>query len=338
MHIRSRLAAIVVAGGLVLTACSSPAEKSPSTDPSPSGSPTAQQDEASVFPAKVKSCDEELTFDKAPSKVVMLGDTSASVLAELGVLDKVAARAGVLREEAYSDETLDALLAIPEIASTELDTGGANVATEAILEVGADLVIGYDAGVDRDGLRAAGVPFYSPAAMCASYSVDEATFTLVDDEVTRLAAAFGVPEKGEGVVASLKEQVAALGGDSEKGTGAALYITPGSTTFYAYGRTSMVQPIFTANGLSNVYAEQSDRVFDASMEDLLQRNPDYLVLIYGDGKVEDAESTFATFNGVQELKAVKDGRVVAMAMPFTDPPSPTSVEGAVKLAELLQGK
>ncbi len=331
MQNRYRLAAAIAVGSLFFSACSSPTQ-----DAQPSGSAVEIQN--SAFPARVQSCDEVLVFDEAPTKVVMLGDTSASVLAELGVLDHVTARAGVLREDAYDQETLTELIAIPTIASTELDTGGANVSTEAILATGADLVIGYDTGVDRDSLRASGVPVYSPVAMCANYSVDKASFDLVNDEVTRLASVFGVPEKGAAVVTNLNEQVANLGGETEKGSAAALYITPGSSTFYAYGSSSMVQPIFEANGLTNVYADETSRVFDASMEDLLQRNPDYIVLIYGDGNIEEAESTFATFSGVEELKAVKDGRVVAMAMPFTDPPTPTSVAGAVKLAELLQGE
>ncbi len=331
MQNRYRLAAAIAVGSLLFSACSSPTQ-----DAQPSGSAVEIQN--SAFPTRVQSCDEVLVFDEAPTKVVMLGDTSASVLAELGVLDHVTARAGVLREDAYDQETLTELIAIPTIASTELDTGGANVSTEAILATGADLVIGYDTGVDRDSLRASGVPVYSPVAMCANYSVDKASFDLVNDEVTRLASVFGVPEKGAAVVTNLNEQVANLGGETEKGSAAALYITPGSSTFYAYGSSSMVQPIFEANGLTNVYADETSRVFDASMEDLLQRNPDYIVLIYGDGNIEEAESTFATFSGVEELKAVKDGHVVAMAMPFTDPPTPTSVAGAVKLAELLQGE
>lgn len=331
MQNRYRLAAAIAVGSLLFSACSSPAQQA-----QPSG--TTVENASSVFPSQVRSCDEVLVFNEAPTKVVMLGDTSASVLAELDMLDRVIARAGVLREDAFDQETLAQLRAIPTISSTELDTGGANVSTEAILATGADLVIGYDTGVDRDSLRASGVPVYSPDAMCANYSVDKASFDLVNEEVTRLAAAFGVPERGELVVANLNEQVAGLRADSERGTAAALYITPGSTTFYAYGRSSMVQPIFEANGLTNVYADESRRVFDASMEDLLQRGPEYIVLVYGDGNAEDAESTFATFNGVEELQATQHARVVAMAMPFTDPPSPTSVAGAVKLSGLLQGK
>lgn len=330
-RVRAASAAVVVLiGSLSLGACSSAG-----TTPTSAGSGAAN----AAFPAKVTSCDEQLTITKAPSRVIMLGDTDASVLVKLDLLDKVVGRAGALRTVGYDAATLAKITAIPEIKSTTLDTGGSKVSTETILEQRADLVIGYDTGLDRAALRQAGVPVYSPASFCANYSVKKADFGLVDTEVTTLGALFGVPDKAKDVVSSLDAQVLGLNSaTSSPGTGtiAVLYITAGSKTFYAYGTSSMVQPIAEANGLRNVYDDQVKRVLDASMEDLLKRNPDRVLLLYGDGAPDQAMATFTGFSGADSLSAVKNHRVMVMAFSLTDPPTPLSVDGAVELGRLLK--
>ncbi|GAE77211.1 ABC-type transporter [Cutibacterium acnes JCM 18918] len=109
----------------------------------------------------------------------------------LGVLDHVVARAGRIKEGAYDAKTLAKLKAIPTIASQELNTGGVKVSTETILDQHADLVIGYDTGVDRDALRKSGVKMYSTDAMCTDKKPPApATFSQVKDEVTKVGQIF----------------------------------------------------------------------------------------------------------------------------------------------------
>jgi iron complex transport system substrate-binding protein len=325
------LLALAACGCLSLTACSAP-----NTSAAAESSAAAT---AGAFPVSVASCDEQLSFTQVPSRVIMLGDTDASVLNSLGLLDKVVGRAGTLRSDAYDAATLATLQAIPEIKSTTLDTGGSKVSTEVILEQRADLVIGYDTGLDRAALKAAGVPLYSPDSYCTDYSVEKASFDLVKKEVTKVASIFGVQERATEVNAGLDAQITALGSTaSTTQTIAALYITPGSKTFYAYGTSSMVQPIVEANGLRNIYDDQTTRVFDASMEDLLKRNPDQIVLLFSDGKADEATSTFRGFSGADELNAVLNNHVLVLPFSLTDPPSPLSIKGAVQLGDLLKAQ
>lgn len=324
--------AIAAAALLTLSACGpSAADRAASSSPDPSSSTTG-------FPVQVKSCTEELTFDKAPERVLMLSGTGAPNLDALGLLDKVVARAG---EKNFGDQALQAKVdAIPKLASSEHETGGAVVTTEAVLEVRPDLVIGFDSGVDREQLRVAGVPLYSPDAFCKNYSVQTATWDLVDSELTKLAQIFGVTAELPAITKQLDEQVSGLKPANVQAgaNAAALYVTPGSSTFYAYGSSSMVQPIFASNGLENSYADQTTRVFDASMEDLLKRNPDWIVLLAADATDEEAMATFRGFNGTAELKAVTNNHVLVLPFALTDPPTTSSVKGAVELSKLIEAK
>ena len=97
----------------------------------------------------------------------------------------------------------------------------------------------------------------------------------------------------------------------------------------------MVQPIFEANGLKNAYDDETTRVFDASMEDLLKRNPDWIVLLAADATDQEVLGTFTGFSGATDLKAVVAGHVVVLPFALTDPPSPLSVRGAAELAKRL---
>ena len=89
------------------------------------GSSTEKSSSSSSEPARtVMSCNEKLTFTSVPKRVIMLGDTDASTMNALGVLNHVVARAGRIKEGAYDAKTLAKLKAIPTIASQELNTGG----------------------------------------------------------------------------------------------------------------------------------------------------------------------------------------------------------------------
>lgn len=295
---------------------------------------------AAGFPVTVNSCDEELTFEKAPEKVLVLSGTNFAILDELDLLDRVTARAGEKNLGPESKELQEKLNAIPSIDAGEVESGGAAVSVESVLDSKADLVIGYDTGVDRTKLREAGVPLYAPEAMCENYSVDKATFTLVDDEINKMAQVFGVTDRAQAVIDSQHKLVADIkpAGVNEGDNAAMLYITPGSTTFYAYGTSSMVQPILEANKLKNAYEDQTTRVFDASMEDLLNRNPDWIVLLAMDAIDKEVTDTFLGFNGAQDLKAVGEKKVVVLPFALTDPPSTLSVQGASELAKLIDAK
>jgi iron complex transport system substrate-binding protein len=324
------MAALVAAGAMLLTGCSSA-----SSTGSGAASPSAA---TSAHVTTVKSCDHELTFAKPPQRVIMMGDTDASILVPLGVMDKVIGRAGEVKSDGYDAATLARIKAVPTIASTPLDTGGAKLATETVLQERADLVIGYDEGVDRAALAKSGVQVYSPSALCnTKVAVKHASFDLVNQEVTKIGEIFGVQDKAKALNVQLTKQADDLkkAAGTKTRSAAAFWVAPGSTEFYTYGTSSMVQPIFEVNGLRNVYDDQQKRVFDATMEDVLKRNPEWIVLLAQDGALDQTKSTFLKFKGASQLQAVKKNQVVVMPFSLTDPPTPQSLKGAEVLSKLL---
>lgn len=290
------------------------------------------------YPVTVTSCDQDLTFDKAPERVLMLTAVGASAMGELGLLDRVVGRAGEIDATIYPEETAQRLGAISIVDSGKTATGGATMSTEAVLEQRADLVIGYDSGVDRKALSEVGVKLYVPQAYCASFSVDRATFALVEEETTRLGSIFGVPEKAREANDALRQRVdglpAASGGAQ---SASAYYITVGVDQVTAYGRSSMVQAIFDQVGLANVHQDSPERRIRVGMEAVLDKNPEWIVLLHQEGTPAEVESFFLNQKGVADLTAVTKRQVIVMPFPYTDPPSPLSVVGAVFLSDQITG-
>ena len=329
----------IAAMALALTACGTSAAERAAQSANASATASPGIDQQGGFPAEVDSCGEKLHFDAAPKKVLILNGTDLPDLDALGVVDKLSLRAGDKNFGTGQEELQAKYNAIQAVASSEIETGGVKVSTEVVLENKVDLVIGYEEGVDREALKKAGVQLYSPAAFCPNYSVKHATWDLIDTEVNNLASIFGVQDKAASVIEKRKADVDALDakGKAAGATGIALYITPGQSNFYAYGTSSMVQPIFEANGLKNSYEDNTTRVFDGSMEDLLKRNPDWIVLLSLEATKEQTLEAFKGFNGVDRLKAVTNNQVVVLPFSLTDPPTTLSVEGASQLSQEIAG-
>ena len=76
-------------------------------------------------------------------------------------------------------------------------------------------------------------------------------------------------------------------------------------------------------------------MFDASVEDLLDKNPDVIILTSEDGDEQAARDTFSALPSANDLKAVQEGKVYYVPFPLTDPATTLSVKGATVLADQL---
>lgn len=325
-----KLAVPMAAAAVVLAACGTSAADRAAQSMSPVGTTAGTR-------ISVVTCGETITFDTPPTKAIVLGDTSVSNLDALGLLDRVAHRAGDAHFAPSQPELQARYDALPALESGRTDTGGVTISTEAVLKTGADLVIGYDKGVEKEKLTEAGIPLYTPEAYCPEFNVDRGSFSLIDDELRRLAQLFGEPERAESVIAELHGKVEGLkaGAVAGRGTAAALYMPAAATQLRVYGATSMVQPIFEVNGLTNAYADNPKRVFDGTMEDLLERDPEWIVLLSSGASDEETIATFRSFNGAEQLQAMTRDQVVVIPFVLTDPPNVLSVAGATMLSEKL---
>jgi iron complex transport system substrate-binding protein len=318
--------AVATASMLLLTACSSA-----------SGSGTSAGDAPEGFPVTVENCGTELTFDKAPERVVLLKSASVPYLDELGLLDKVVSRAGVYPRDYFDDETWEQIEAIPSLTDRVDASGHLQLSKESVLELEPDLVLGVADNLDHASLGAVGIPVIEEPVLCAESSTVTPSFDSLYDQLALYGKVFGVPEVAAERTAALRAEVEALVSASapsgEKRTAAVLYPTVGGGVTYAYGTGSMAHPQLEAAGFTNVYADVDERVFEVTVEDLLGRNPDVLILLHTDGDPADVEAAVRALPGSSQLRAVAEDQMLTLLFNFTEPPSPLALEGLRRIVE-----
>ncbi len=330
-HLSARLVAASVAVGAlaVLAGCAGPA--------TPAANPTSAATADAAFPVTVENCGTSVTIEHRPERIVMVNNDALSNLEALDAVDRIVAVTATPQAGLYEQSTYDTLAPLSVLSTQKNATGGSVVSQESILGAQPDLVIAPEKAVDRAALAAVGIPVYSPTAYCAdppAAYTQTATFQRVWDEVTTYGQILGVPDLASTVIASAKEAVA-NSGSVDRGTAAALYVSSGGAVLSPYGGPSMVTPVFAAAGLSNVYADTSQRVFDANVEDVIARDPATIVLLSSEADPQTTRNAFLSSPDVAGLSAVKNNRVVVLPFPYTDPPSILSTRGPGVLADEL---
>lgn len=318
------VSAAVLFGVLACGATPAAGPETGATATSPTSTPTAGS-----FPVTVTNCGNTLTFTEAPHRVVLLKSASVPYLAGLGVLNDVVTKAGQYPSEYYDDATNAALAKIPTLTDKLDPSGHLQISKEVVLEQEPDLVLGQTDTVNAKSLANTGVPLMEAPAFCGDTS-EPPGFDAVYKEFTMYGKVFGREKEAAAAVEKLKsgvDEVTQRIPDRHGKTGAALYPTIGGGTTYAYGNQSMADPQLKLAGFTNVFGDVDQRVFEVSVEQLLAKDPDVIVLLYSEGSADQVTKELKSLPGADRLKAVKNGHVMAHLLNFTEPPSPLALTG-----------
>lgn len=288
------------------------------------------------YPLTVENCGADVTFDQAPEQVVLLKSAAVPYLHELGVLDRVTARAGQYPAAYYDDATLAELDDIP-LLTDELDSSGhLQISKEIVIAEEPDLVLGQVDNLSRDSLEAVEIPLLEEPALCDAVGSERPAFADISEQLRTYGDVFGRAEQAEAAVTALEQRLAEVEaevGEPSGRTAAVLYPTVGGGVTYAYGNRSMADPQLAAAGLENVFADVDERVFEVTLEELLGRDPDVLVLLYSDGDPAAVEQAVTGLPGADRLTAVRNGDLMPQLFNFTEPPSPLAVEGLERIVD-----
>lgn len=327
----SRFTALAAGAVLVtsLAACGSDA-----SDPNASDSA-----DRSNFPVTVTNCGAEVTFEKAPERGVLLKPGAVPYLHELGLLDEVAtARAGAYPRGYYDNETWAELAKVPML-SDDLDSSGhLQISKEVVLAQQPEIVFGEADNLTRDVLGAVNIPLIEEPGLCPNPPSDPSYDDLYE-QLRVYGQIFDRANEAEEAVERLEarlDEVLKTVDPNEKRTAAVLYPTVGGGTPYAYGTASMAQPQLEAAGFTNVFDDTSERVFEVTLEELIGRNPDVLILLYSDGDPADVKTAITEMNGAEALKAVKDDAILTQLFNFSEPPTPLAIDGLENIVEHFQ--
>ncbi|WP_336248698.1 ABC transporter substrate-binding protein [Stomatohabitans albus] len=354
-------AALVLAASTLLAACSSTPSNAPSDAPSDSASATTEtatsessSPDASepstetagsssgaytvaahtTYPYETESCGRKLTFKESPKKVVSIGFATVPTMIDLGLEDRIAGLTQEIPEHTYPAEMEAKMKAMPRLLSSQKGGGGVEVSTETILNAEADMTIGPENNMDFDALAAAGVQGFVQAGYCRNVDPAPAKISDIHDVYDAIGQIFDVPEAAAKAKEDVDKRLEAVKGtdSTPAGTAAVLYLTPGEATVWTYGTSSMAHVIMETAGLDNVYKDNDKRVFELSLEDLLARNPDRIILVNIGYDEAETKEAFTTMGNMKDLKAVKEDKVMVMPFAWTDPASSLVVDGIEKVS------
>ncbi|OKI71656.1 ABC transporter substrate-binding protein [Micromonospora sp. CB01531] len=287
------------------------------------------------YPLTVTNCGIPVAFDAAPQRVVLLKSAAVPYLHALGVMDRVSARAGQYPKEYYDAATLTELDRIPLLTDKTDTSGHLQISKEVVISQQPDLVLGEVDNLSRDTLSAVNIPLLEEPAMCPD-STAPPTFDDIYSQMQTYGKVFGREAEATTAITALKERMSKIQAQANASTGrtaAVLYPTVGGGTTYAYGTVSMAHPQLEAAGFRNVFGDVKERVFEVTVEELLGRNPDVLILLYGDGDAKAVEQGLTGLPGAENLDAVRNGTVMTQLFNFTEPPTPLSIDGLERIVQ-----
>ncbi|MER5368360.1 ABC transporter substrate-binding protein [Streptomyces sp. NPDC002722] len=333
-----RTVALLSAGLVLLTACGGGA-----------GDSTAKPGRADGYPVTLKNCGRTVTVDAPPRRAVSVDQGSTEILLSLGLADRMAATA------TWTDPVMKGL----EKANAEVPRIADNrPSSEKVLDREPDFVsasfestLAKGGVAPREQFESLGVPTYVSPADCTgkdnSGGGDGArtaplTMDSVYGEVRDLARVFGVPERGDALVAALRERVKKATEDIDGSGTTLLYWFSDSKAPYLAGCCGAPGIITEELGAKNVFDDTHEEWPQISWETVADRNPD--VLVIGDltrkaqtaesaaKKIEFLESNPATKN----MDAVRHKRYVLLSGQAMNP-SVRTVEGVERVAAGLRG-
>ena len=304
---------------------------------------SCSSDDRSAAAISVDNCGDTVTFDAPPENVTILKSAPVTTLSTLGVLDRVKNRAGLYPPEYFSDETNAALDTIPSITDQTDESGHLQISREEVVATAPDLVIGETDTINRQTMASSGIPVIEEPAFCGSIEGD-VTWDDVWDQITVYGTIFGKEEEAATYIDELQQRLDAVTDaptatkpDGSPYSIAVLYPTIGGGVTYAYGTGSMAAPIVASAGAENTYGDQTDRVFEVSAEDIVDRNPDVILALYSDGREDQIVDAVNRLPGIDRTTAGKNQQILPMLLNFAEPPTPLGVDGLEKLDAYLRG-
>lgn len=327
--------AVVLCGGL-LAACASGdasgAAGPPATDDG--GTPAG----STGYPLTLDNCGTEVTFDAAPERVVTIKSSTAETMLALGLGDRIVGAAFL--DGPVPDSLADAAAgtAVADPFSDEVPGSEATLALEPdLVYAGWESNLTADGAGDRGTLASLGVASYVSPAACKApeYMPDPLTFDDVFAEVAEVGQIFDAGAAADDLVAEQRATLDSVVPD-DRGL-SALWYSSGSDIPYVGAGIGAPQMIMDAVGLANVAADVEDTWTSLAWEEVIEADPDVLVLVdaawnSAQDKIERLESNPAT----AAMTAVREGRYLTVPFPATEA-GVRNVDAVVDLREQLEG-
>lgn len=168
-------------------------------------------------------------------------------------------------------------------------------------------------GRDREGLAKSGVNSRLSVEYCTEGPVG---LGQLKTEITEVARTFGVPERGEKLIADEQRRIDAVTGrvkDKPKPT--VFAYDSGDSSAFTSGGNGIGNEIVSLAGGTNVFADLKDTFGDVSWEKVIERRPEVVLIYdYGGTTVEAKKQRLLNDPALAQVPAIRNQRFVVLPL------------------------
>ena len=259
----------------------------------------------------------EITLTEPATRIVAMQPSDCEILCAIGCEDALVGRGQFCDYPA-------SVLELPEVQS------GENTNIEEILALNPQVVLMNDMAANETQVKALEE---NGVKVVVSRATDiEGTYYAI----RMIGTLMGKEAEAEALVADMQKTFDEIKANS-KAEGKTVYfeISPLQWGLWSAGKNSFMNELAEICGLTNIFADQEDAWLSISEEQVIERNPDYIVSIAGMG--DTAVEEILGREGWGEINAVKNAQVFNADSNAIARPGPRLKDAALELYNFING-
>lgn len=289
-------------------------------------------------PVTIKSCNRDVTFDKAPTRAVSNDVNLTEMMLALKLQDHMVGYTGVSGWKTLDEKLRDGVKQLPEL-SAKYPT------KEVLLNADADFYFaGWNYGMKVGGevtpetLAPLGIKVYELTESCIH--IMQKPKPSMDDmfvDMLNLGKIFRVEDRAEQLVAGYRKQLADIQSKvskSDKPERVFVYDS-GEQKPFTSGRFGIPTAMIEAAGGVNIMDDVEKSWTEVSWEPVIERNPQVIIIVNYGTVTADQKIDFLRNNpAFKNIDAVKNNRFVVLDY-VEATPGPRNIDAIARLAAVL---
>lgn len=288
---------------------------------------------ASDYPLSVRSCGRDVSFAKAPQRVVVHDVNMTAMLLHLGLRERIIGYTGFTRSK-HRDPWIDqALEGVPQLASRYPSIETLLAADTQLFFAGWNYGMHVGGPVTPATLAPFDIPVYELSESCSwVMSQPRASVDDVYRDLANLGRIFSVEPQAQMLVAQMRARIDQVRGAVAQVRQPRVFLyDSGEERPTTSGRLGMPQALIDAAGGQNVMADVAASWTQVNWESVVERDPEVIVIVdYGPRSWQEKRDFLLRQAALKDVRAIRDRRFIVLTYLQVTP----SVENALAIEKL----
>ena len=288
-------------------------------------------------PITVPVCDQPTTYDRVPQRAVVHGINLIETFLYLGLADRLVGYGGLRDIHRLPPAMQTQLTQVPDLSNQ-------NMNLETLLNAQPDFVFsgwsyGFRQGqITPNGLKELGIASYVLTESCIRQVARERV-SLEDTfaDLLTLGRIFDIEARAQKLVDGQRAQLKSITDTLQHVTHKpkVFVFDSGTDIPVTTGPYAMPHAMIEAAGASNIFADLNSSWMRGNWEDVIARNPDWIVIVDNDQPTPDGKRQFLLSKPeLSDVTAIREQKFVLMDFAEATP-GPRNVEATHRLAHAL---